>query len=115
MREGIVTYGDREPVDAALAAKQHGAYVAALAAAGWMVQEVESADALPDSDEFPLAKMSGFLAIDEDLTFIRLLETHDQFEYRRLPGAAGAENDLRVSRQQRKADVTQDDLVIERK
>jgi len=49
MREGIVTYADREPVDAALAAKQHGAYVAALAAAGWTVQEVEPADALPDS------------------------------------------------------------------
>src|SRR6185503_10894204 len=49
MREGIVTYAEREPVDAALAAKQHGAYVAALAAAGWTVQEVEPADALPDS------------------------------------------------------------------
>jgi len=49
MGEGIVTYAEREPVDAALAAKQHGAYVAALAAAGWTVQEVEPADALPDS------------------------------------------------------------------
>src|SRR4051794_34752074 len=49
MAEGIVTFGEREPVDAALAAKQHDAYVAALAGAGWMIHEVAPADELPDS------------------------------------------------------------------
>jgi dimethylargininase len=47
--EGIVTYGERLPVDAALAARQHDAYVGALADAGWAVREVEPADDLPDS------------------------------------------------------------------
>ena len=49
MADGIVTYGAREPVDTALAAKQHDAYVAALAAAGWDIREVARADELPDS------------------------------------------------------------------
>jgi dimethylargininase len=47
--DGIVTYGARAPVDAAVAAKQHAAYVGALAAAGWAIREVPPADALPDS------------------------------------------------------------------
>jgi dimethylargininase len=49
MAEGIVTYGEREPVDAGLAAKQHAAYVGAIADAGWAIREVSAADALPDS------------------------------------------------------------------
>jgi dimethylargininase len=49
MAEGIVTYGDRTPVDAGLAAKQHAAYVRAIADAGWDIHEVPPADALPDS------------------------------------------------------------------
>src|SRR5215210_4443819 len=49
MAEGIVTFGERAPVDAALAAKQHDAYVAALAGAGWAIHEVAPADDLPDS------------------------------------------------------------------
>ena len=49
MSEGIVTFGEREPVDAATAAKQHDAYVAALAGAGWTIREVAPADDLPDS------------------------------------------------------------------
>jgi len=49
MAEGIVTYGEREPADAALAAQQHAAYVAAVAAAGWEIREVPHADELPDS------------------------------------------------------------------
>ena len=49
MAEGIVTYGEREPVDAGLAAKQHAAYVGAIADAGWAIREVSPADALPDS------------------------------------------------------------------
>ena len=47
--EGIVTYGERLPVDAALAARQHDAYVGALADAGWAIRYVEPADDLPDS------------------------------------------------------------------
>jgi dimethylargininase len=49
MADGLVTYGERETVDAVLAAKQHDAYVAALAGAGWEVREVAPADELPDS------------------------------------------------------------------
>ena len=49
MADGIVTYGEREPADAVLAAQQHDAYVAALAGAGWEVREVAPADELPDS------------------------------------------------------------------
>src|SRR4051794_4568399 len=49
MADGLVTFGEREPVDAALAAKQHDAYVAALAAARWRIHEVAPADPLPDS------------------------------------------------------------------
>jgi dimethylargininase len=49
MSEGIVTYGDRAPVDAALAAEQHAGYVAAIAGAGWEIRDVPPADELPDS------------------------------------------------------------------
>jgi len=49
MADGIVTYGERMPVDADLAANQHAAYVDALAAAGWTIREVPPADDLPDS------------------------------------------------------------------
>src|SRR5262245_61895272 len=49
MAEGIVTYRERVPADAALAAKQHDAYTSALAAAGWELREVPPADELPDS------------------------------------------------------------------
>jgi dimethylargininase len=47
--KGIVTHIDRTPVDAALAAEQHAAYVAALGSAGWAIHEVDPADELPDS------------------------------------------------------------------
>jgi dimethylargininase len=49
MAEGIVTHGERHPVDASLAASQHDAYVRALAGAGWAIREVPPADDLPDS------------------------------------------------------------------
>jgi dimethylargininase len=49
MADGLITYGERVLVDAALAAKQHDDYVAALAATGWKVREVTPADELPDS------------------------------------------------------------------
>ena len=40
MAEGITTHIDRVPADAARAARQHEAYVAAVAAAGWTIREV---------------------------------------------------------------------------
>jgi dimethylargininase len=49
MAEGLVTHIDRTPVDPALAAEQHAAYVAALAGAGWTIREVPPAEDLPDS------------------------------------------------------------------
>ena len=49
MAEGIVTHRERCPVDAGLAAKQHAAYVRALADAGWTICEAPHADELPDS------------------------------------------------------------------
>ena len=49
MAEGIVTHGERRPLDVGLAARQHEAYVQALAGAGWAIREVPPADDLPDS------------------------------------------------------------------
>jgi dimethylargininase len=49
MAEGITTHIDRVPADAGLAARQHAAYVDAVAAAGWGIREVAPADDLPDS------------------------------------------------------------------
>ena len=49
MADGVVTYGERVPVDAELAARQHAGYVQALADAGWAIREVPQADELPDS------------------------------------------------------------------
>ncbi|MFB4308089.1 dimethylargininase [Actinomadura sp. GTD37] len=47
--EGIVTHAARRPVDAALAARQHEAYVAALRSAGWRVRAAPPADGQPDA------------------------------------------------------------------
>lgn len=49
LAEGIVTHIDRQPVESALAGRQHDAYRAALARAGWTVTEVPFADEHPDS------------------------------------------------------------------
>jgi dimethylargininase len=49
MADGLVTFGERQPVDVELALRQHRAYVEALAGAGWAIREVAPADALPDS------------------------------------------------------------------
>lgn len=49
MADGIVTFGEREAVDATLAVAQHEAYVDALRGAGWAIHEVAPADDLPDS------------------------------------------------------------------
>jgi dimethylargininase len=49
MADGIVTFGEREPVDPELALEQHAAYVGALTRAGWSVRAVAPSDELPDS------------------------------------------------------------------
>jgi dimethylargininase len=49
MDEGLVTHLGRTSADPALASRQHEAYVAALAGAGWAIREVAPADDLPDS------------------------------------------------------------------
>jgi dimethylargininase len=49
LASGLVTHVDRRPLDLALAARQHEAYIAALTAAGWEVRAVPSADELADA------------------------------------------------------------------
>jgi dimethylargininase len=48
LAEGLLTHLDRVPLDAELAARQWGDYVAALSAAGWQPIEVPPADDCPD-------------------------------------------------------------------
>ena len=48
MADGITTHIARVPADAALAARQHAAFVQAVADAGWTISEVPPADDLPD-------------------------------------------------------------------
>ena len=48
MADGITTHIDRVPADGGLAARQHAAYVDAVAASGWAIREVAPADDLPD-------------------------------------------------------------------
>jgi dimethylargininase len=49
LAEGLVTHIERSEVDVAQARRQHEAYRAALAEAGWQVREVAPADHCPDS------------------------------------------------------------------
>ena len=49
LAEGLLTHLERTPVDVDLARRQHDAYCAALAEAGWTVREVPPADDCPDS------------------------------------------------------------------
>jgi dimethylargininase len=49
LEEGIVTHLRRTPVDVTLAWAQHAAYTDALAACGWMIQDVPPAEDCPDS------------------------------------------------------------------
>ena len=49
LAEGIVTHIARSSVDVAVAREQHAAYAAALAAVGWAIGPVPSAEDCPDS------------------------------------------------------------------
>jgi len=49
LADGIVTHIERTSVDVELAYRQFDAYVAAVAAAGWTIHQVEPADDCPDS------------------------------------------------------------------
>ena len=49
LADGIVTYINRQPVDVALARRQHDGYRDALTMAGWTVREVDPLPAYPDS------------------------------------------------------------------
>lgn len=49
LAEGIVTHIRRQPIDIALAGRQHDAYRSALAKVGWTIAEVLPADDHPDS------------------------------------------------------------------
>jgi dimethylargininase len=49
LAEGIVTHIIRRPVDVALARAQHAAYADAVAASGWMIGQVPTAEDCPDS------------------------------------------------------------------
>ena len=49
LADGIVTHLERQPVDVERARRQHAAYAAALASAGWAIREIPAADDLPDS------------------------------------------------------------------
>ncbi|MCI4066427.1 N(G),N(G)-dimethylarginine dimethylaminohydrolase [Micromonospora sp. R77] len=49
LADGLVTHIERSDVDVALARRQHAAYRAALADAGWQVREVDPADQCPDA------------------------------------------------------------------
>jgi dimethylargininase len=49
MGDGIVTHLERTSADPGLAARQHAAYVEALAGAGWEIRDAPAADELPDS------------------------------------------------------------------
>lgn len=49
LADGIVTHLQRSPVNVDLAMRQHEAYCAALASAGWSLREVEPAPDCPDA------------------------------------------------------------------
>jgi dimethylargininase len=82
LAEGIVTHIGRTPVDVALAQVQHEAYAKALAANGWTVQEVPTADDCPDS-----VFVEDTVVVCEDLAVL----THPGAPARRAEVAAVAQ------------------------
>ncbi|MEV4672317.1 MULTISPECIES: dimethylargininase [Actinomadura] len=91
--EGIVTHATRRPVDAALAARQHAAYVAALRSAGWSVRAVPPADDLPDA-----VFVEDALVVAGDLAIV--CRSGEERRRGELPGAerAARELGLRIER-----------------
>ena len=49
LAEGIVTHLTRSSIDVSLAQAQHAAYVEALGASGWAIEQAPAADGCPDS------------------------------------------------------------------
>ncbi|WP_308166018.1 dimethylargininase [Actinomadura sp. NEAU-AAG7] len=87
LADGIVTHRDRREVDTALAARQHGDYVAALGEAGWRVRPVAPADAHPDA-----VFVEDAVVVCGDLAVLgRSGETRRRGE---VPGAEAAVRDL---------------------
>jgi dimethylargininase len=85
MAEGITTHIDRVPADGALAARQHAAYVDAVAAAGWTVREVPAADDFPDC-----AFVEDTVVVFDDLAVVTRSGAAE-----RRPETAGAEEAVR--------------------
>jgi dimethylargininase len=86
MAEGITTHIDRVPADAALAARQHAAYVKAVADAGWTIREVPAADELPDC-----AFVEDTVVVFDDLAVLTRPGAAE-----RRPEIAGAEEVVRA-------------------
>ncbi|MEU8796837.1 dimethylargininase [Spirillospora sp. NPDC048819] len=93
LAEGIVTHASRRPVDAALAARQHEAYVEALRSAGWRVRAVAAADDQPDA-----AFVEDALVVCGDVAVVA--RSGERRRRGELPGAeqAARELGLRVER-----------------
>jgi len=87
LAEGIVTHIVRTPVDVDLALRQHGAFRAALAGAGWSVAEVAAVDGCPDG-----VFVEDVLVVCDDLAVV----TRPGAEPRRAetPGARASARDL---------------------
>jgi dimethylargininase len=85
MAEGITTHIDRLPADGALAARQHAAYVDAVAGAGWTIREVAAADDLPDC-----AFVEDMVVVFDDLAVLTRPGAAE-----RRPEVAGAQEAIR--------------------
>ena len=85
MGDGIVTHLERTAADPELAARQHAAYVEALADAGWAIHEAPAADELPDS-----AFIEDTMVVCDDLAVLARPGAAE-----RRPEVAGAEAAVR--------------------
>jgi dimethylargininase len=85
--EGIVTHAARRPVDAALAARQHAAYVGALRAAGLRIRAVPPADDCPDA-----VFVEDALVVAGDLAIV--CRSGEERRRAELPGAERAARGL---------------------
>jgi dimethylargininase len=85
MGDGLVTHLERTAVDAELAARQHAAYIDALADAGWEIREAPAADELPDS-----AFIEDTMVVSDGLAVLARPGAEE-----RRPEVAGAEQAVR--------------------